>query len=152
MTNREPWRVSTKNGLDSLVEQAALFGSLSRGGRLDEIVDAESVFACVLEDGEALTVQVLLRDRDPQIGNGFHGLTMGCVTVHASELFGQNERLFLTESCGSPTPTSPFGMASPTYSNQVRHSTTKIGGPGFRLGWSRGFTPFGPGDRLSGGA
>ena len=100
-TNREPWRVSTKNGLDSLVEQAALFGSLSRGGRLDEIVDAESVFACVLEDGEALTVQVLLRDRDPQIGNGFHGLTMGCVTVHASELFGQNEHLFLTEPCRS---------------------------------------------------
>ena len=63
------------------------------------------MFACVLEDGEALTVQVLLRDRDPQIGNGFHGLTMGCVTVHASELFGQNERLFLTELCRSPIPT-----------------------------------------------
>ena len=53
-----------------------LFRSLSRGGRLDEIVDAEVVFACVLEDGEALAAQVLLRGRDPQIGNGFHGLTM----------------------------------------------------------------------------
>ena len=27
-----------------------------RGGRLDKIVDAEIVFACVLEDGEALAV------------------------------------------------------------------------------------------------
>ena len=44
--------------------------------RLDEIVDAEVVFACVLEGGEALAAQVLLRGRDPQIGNGFHGLTM----------------------------------------------------------------------------
>ena len=35
------------------------------------IVDAEVVFACVLEDGEALAAQVLLRGRDPQIGNGF---------------------------------------------------------------------------------
>ena len=33
---------------------AALFGSLSRGGRLDEIVDAEVLFACILEDGEVL--------------------------------------------------------------------------------------------------
>ena len=49
---------------------------LSRGGRLDEIVDAEIVFACVLEDGEALAAQVLLRGRNPQIGNGFRGLTM----------------------------------------------------------------------------
>ena len=59
-----------------LVEPAALFRSLSRGGRLDEIVDAEVVFAGVLEDGEALAAHVLLRGRDPQIGNGFHGLTM----------------------------------------------------------------------------
>ena len=58
------------------MESAALFGSLSRGGRLDEIVDAEVVFACVLEDGEALAAQVLLRGRGPQIGNGLHGLTM----------------------------------------------------------------------------
>ena len=28
-----------------------------RAGRLDEIVDAEVVFACVLEDGETLAVQ-----------------------------------------------------------------------------------------------
>ena len=35
------------------------------------------MFACVLEDGEAMAVRhVLLRGRDPQIGNGFHGLTM----------------------------------------------------------------------------
>ena len=39
-------------------------------------VDAEVVFACVLEDGEALAAHVLLRGRDPQIGNGFHGPTM----------------------------------------------------------------------------
>ena len=58
---------------------AALFGSLSRGGRLDEIVDAEVVFACVLEDGEALAAHVLLCGRDPQIGNGFHSLTMECI-------------------------------------------------------------------------
>ena len=47
-----------------------------RAGHFDEIVDAEVVFACVLEDCEALAAQVLLRGRDPQIGNGFHGLTM----------------------------------------------------------------------------
>ena len=28
------------------------------------------------KDGEALAAQVLLRGRDPQIGNGSHGLTM----------------------------------------------------------------------------
>ena len=59
-----------------------------------------------LEDGEALAAHVLLRGRDPQIDNGFHGLTMEYVTFHATELFGQNERLFLTEPCWSPTPTS----------------------------------------------
>ena len=68
--------VSALEDVHQFVEPAALFGSLSRGGRLDEIVDAEVVFACVLEDGEALAAHVLLRGRDPQIGNGFHGLTM----------------------------------------------------------------------------
>ena len=61
---------------DWAFEPAVLFGSLSRGGRLNEVVDAEVVFACVLEDGEALAAHVLLHGRDPQIGNGFHGLTM----------------------------------------------------------------------------
>ena len=36
----------------------------------------EVMFACVLEDGEALAAHVLPRGRDPQIGNGFRGLTM----------------------------------------------------------------------------
>ena len=94
--------VAALEDVHQLVEAPALFGSLSRGGRLDEIVDAESVFACVLEDGEALAAHVLMRGRDPQIGNGFHGLTMGCVTVHATELLCHNERLFLTEPCRSP--------------------------------------------------
>ena len=31
---------------------------------------------------------------------------MECVTFHATKLFGHNERLFLTEPCRSPTPTS----------------------------------------------
>ena len=31
---------------------------------------------------------------------------MECVTFHATKLFGQNERLFLTEPCRSSTPTS----------------------------------------------
>ena len=68
--------VAALEDVHQFVESAALFGSLSRGGRLDEIVDAEVVFACVLADGEALAAQVLLRGRDPQIGNGSHGLTM----------------------------------------------------------------------------
>ena len=68
--------VAALEDVHQLVEPAALFGSLSRGGRLDEIVDAEVVFACVLEDGEALAAHVLLCGRDPQIGNGFHSLTM----------------------------------------------------------------------------
>ena len=59
-----------------LVKPAALFGSLSGGGRLDEVVDAEIVLARVLENGEALAAHVLLRGRDPQVGNGFHGLSM----------------------------------------------------------------------------
>ena len=59
-----------------LVDPAALFGSLSRGGRLDETIDAEVVFVGVLKDGQALAAHVLLRGRDPPIGNGFHGLTM----------------------------------------------------------------------------
>ena len=58
-------------GRSSARRAAALFGSLSGGGRLDEIVDEEVVFAGVLEDGEALAAHVLLRGRDPQIGNGF---------------------------------------------------------------------------------
>ena len=32
-----------------------------------------------IEDGEALAAHVLLRGRDPQIGNGFHRLPMECV-------------------------------------------------------------------------
>ena len=42
--------VAALEDVHQLVEPSALFGSLSRGGRLDEIVDAEVVFACVLED------------------------------------------------------------------------------------------------------
>ena len=34
---------------------------------------------------------------------------MECVTFHATELFGQNERLFLTEPCRSPD--FPFDLA-----------------------------------------
>ena len=68
--------VAALEDVHQLVEPAALFGSLSRGGRLDEIVDAEIVCACVLKDGEALAAHVLLRGRDSQIGNGFHSLTM----------------------------------------------------------------------------
>ena len=87
-----------------LVEPAALFRSLSRGGRLDEIVDAEVVFACVLEDGEALAAHVLLRGRDPQatVLRPDHGIA----TFHATKLFGQNVHLFLTEPCRPLTPTS----------------------------------------------
>ena len=71
--------VAALEDVHQFVEPAALFGSLSRGGCLDEIVDAEVVFACVLEDGEALAAHVLLCGRDPQIGNGFHSLTMECI-------------------------------------------------------------------------
>ena len=63
--------VAALEDVHQFVEPAALFGSLSRGGRRDEIVDAEVVFAGVLEDGEALAAHVPLRGRDPQIGNGF---------------------------------------------------------------------------------
>ena len=73
---RAPEGNAVLEDVHQLVEGGALFGSLSRGGRLDEIVDAEVVFAWVLVDGEALAAQVLLRGRDPQIGNVFHGLTM----------------------------------------------------------------------------
>ena len=63
----------------------------------------------------------LLRGRDPQVGDGSHGLStersvgycigrlsnMERVVFHAAEVFGQNARLFLTESCRPPIPTSP---------------------------------------------
>ena len=102
------------------VEPAALVGSLSRGGRLDERVDADVVVACVLEDGEALAAHVLLGGRDPQRGDGFHGLsmecgvgyfsgqirTMECVTFPATTLFSQNGRVCLTAPCRAPIPTS----------------------------------------------
>ena len=35
----------------------------------------EVVLARVLEDGEALAAHVLLRGRDPQVGDGSHGLS-----------------------------------------------------------------------------
>ena len=43
---------------------------------------------------------------------------MECVTFHATKLFGQNERLFLTEPCRSPIPTSlaPVCFAMPAFS------------------------------------
>ena len=73
-----------------------------------------------LEDGEALAAHVLLCGRDPQIGDGFHGLSMECgfgyfsgqirtmerVLFPATKLFGQNVRLCLTAPCRSPIPTS----------------------------------------------
>ena len=53
---------------------------------------------------------------------------------HATEVFGQDERLFLTEPCRSPTPTSRqrilrhgFSSYSVFIPNQVRHNTTEIG-------------------------
>ena len=112
--------VAALEDVHQLVEPAALVGSLSRGGRLDELVDADVVVACVLEDGEALAAHVLLCGRGPQVGDGFHGLsmecgfgyfsgqirTMECVTFHATKLFSQNVRLFLTAPCRSPIPTS----------------------------------------------
>ena len=61
-----------------LVEPPALFGGLSGGGRLDEVVDADVMRPRVLEDGEALAAHVLLRGRDAQIGDGLHGLSMKC--------------------------------------------------------------------------
>jgi len=84
-------------------------------------VDAEVVLARVLEDGETLAAHVLLRGRDPQVGDGSHGLSTERsiryfigqlrdterVLFPAAEPFGQNAPLFLTESCRSPTPTSP---------------------------------------------
>ncbi|MDE2813347.1 MAG: hypothetical protein OXM01_09995 [Gemmatimonadota bacterium] len=56
-----------------LVEPSALLRGLSGGGCLDEVVDAEVVHTRVLEDGEALAAQVLLRRRDPEVGDGLHG-------------------------------------------------------------------------------
>ena len=38
-------------------------------------LDDGVVLASVLENGEALAAHVLLRGRDPQIGDGYHGLS-----------------------------------------------------------------------------
>ena len=56
-----------------LVEPPPLLRGLSGGRRLDEVVDPEIVRTRVLEDGEALAAQILLRRRNPQIGDGLHG-------------------------------------------------------------------------------
>ena len=64
--------------VQQLVEPASLLGSLPGGGRLDEVVDVDVVLLRVLQDGEALAAHVLLRGRDPQIGDGPHGLSMEC--------------------------------------------------------------------------
>ena len=80
----------------------------------------KSCFRAYSKDGEALAAQVLLRGRDPQIGGGFHSLSMKyrfsycigqirnmeCVMFHATELLGQDGRLFLTEPCRPQIPTS----------------------------------------------
>ena len=47
-------------------------GGPPRGGRLDEVVNAELVLAGVLEDGEPLAGDILLRSRDAEIGDGSH--------------------------------------------------------------------------------
>ena len=60
--------VAGLQGARQLVQPAALLGGLPGSGRLDEIVDADVVRSRVLEDGEALAANVLLRGRDPQIG------------------------------------------------------------------------------------
>ena len=45
---RNDQTVAALEDVYQLVEPAALFGSLSRGSRLDNIVDTEVVFVCVL--------------------------------------------------------------------------------------------------------
>ena len=113
--------VAALEAVQQLVAPAAFLGSLPGGGRLDEVVDPEVVLAGVLEDGEALAAHVLLRGRDPQVGDGSHVLStkrsvgyctgrlanMERVVFHAAEVFGQNARFSRTEPCRSPTPTSP---------------------------------------------
>ena len=58
--------VAGLQGVRQLVQPATLLGSLSGGGRLDEVVDVEVVLPRVLQDGEALAARVLLRGRDAQ--------------------------------------------------------------------------------------
>ena len=61
--------------VQALDDPAVRVASLPGGGRFDEVVDADVVLARVLEDGEALAAHVLLRGRDPQVGDGSHGLS-----------------------------------------------------------------------------
>ena len=70
--------VEDGNDLTQRTDRAGRVRSRPRG-RLDEVVDAEVVLSRVLEDGEALAANVLLRGRDPQIGDGLHDLSMECV-------------------------------------------------------------------------
>ena len=62
-------------GRPSARRAGGALGSPSGGNRLDEVVDAETVLARVLENGEALAAHVLLRGRDPQVADGSHGLS-----------------------------------------------------------------------------
>ena len=85
-----------------LVEASALLGGLPGGGGLDELVDVDVVRSCVLEDGEALTANVLPRGRDPQVGDGLHGLSK---PVH-----GKRHWLLYMTDAGYETRHVPCGL------------------------------------------
>ena len=107
----------------------------------------KSCWRGVLEDGEALAAHVLLRGRDPQVGDGSHGLStersvgycigrlsnMERVVFHVAEVFGQNARLSRTEPCRSPTRTSPALAWSAMHQSCHRQSACR-GGSRHRAG------------------
>ena len=60
-----------------VVEPTALRRRRSRGSSFDKFVDLQVVLAGILEDGEALALNVLAGSRNSEIGNGFHGSVDG---------------------------------------------------------------------------
>ena len=65
--------VAGLEGARQLVQPPAFLGSLSGGGRLDEVVDVEVVLLRVLQDGEALAAHVLL--------GGSRGAALPCIST-----------------------------------------------------------------------
>ena len=66
--------VAAVENADQFTKPTALCRGLSPCCCLDEVVDLEAVYAGIFENGEALAACILLRHRDPEIGDGFHAL------------------------------------------------------------------------------
>ena len=104
--------VAALEEVQQLVEPAALVGSLSRGGRLDERVDADVVLACIVY-GQAREISRLAAAPDfpfdPDLLRHVspiewkNVILYGAITIDPAKLTMRDpSRVFLHESCREP--------------------------------------------------